>query len=55
MLRIYNTATHKKEIFRPINQGKVHLYVCGPVIYKEIELGQVVSVSIFDIIRELCF
>ena len=29
-MRIYNSATHKKEEFQPIESGKVRMYVCGP-------------------------
>ena len=51
MLRIYNTQTHQKEIFQPLEDGKVRIYICGPVIYKEIQLEQVISALVFDVIR----
>ncbi|MCP4143481.1 MAG: cysteine--tRNA ligase [Chloroflexi bacterium] len=51
MLRIYNTQTHQKEVFKPLEEAKVRIYICGPVIYKEIQLEQVVSALVFDVIR----
>ena len=33
MLKIYNTLTRKKEVFKPVKAGQVGMYVCGPTIY----------------------
>ena len=38
-MRIYNSATHKKEEFAPIEEGKVRMYVCGPTVYDNIHIG----------------
>jgi len=32
-LRLYNTLTRKKEIFKPIKKGSVGMYLCGPTVY----------------------
>jgi len=32
MIRLYNTLTHKKEEFQPLEPGVVKLYVCGPTV-----------------------
>ena len=32
-MKIYNTLTRKKEELRPIEEGKVSIYVCGPTVY----------------------
>ena len=32
MLKLYNTLTRKKEEFKPINEGKVGVYTCGPTV-----------------------
>ena len=39
MLRIYNTLTRKKEEFKPIEPGKVGMYVCGVTIYDYCHIG----------------
>ncbi|HIM74239.1 MAG TPA: cysteine--tRNA ligase, partial [Candidatus Marinimicrobia bacterium] len=38
-IRFYNTLTRKKEIFKPINEGKVSLYTCGPTVYNRAHIG----------------
>ena len=45
-MRIYNSATHKKEEFQPIESGKVRMYVCGPTVYDNIH-----TFISFDVIR----
>ena len=40
-LRVYNTLTQRKELFEPVQPGKVGIYLCGPTVYKELlPLGQ---------------
>lgn len=48
MLKIYNTLTRKKEIFRPIIAGKVGLYVCGMTVYDYCHIGHARVMVIFD-------
>ena len=50
-MRIYNSATHKKEEFKPIESGKVRMYVCGPTVYDIIHIGIARTVISFDVIR----
>jgi len=50
MLKIYNTLTKKKEIFKPIEPGKVKMYVCGPTVYDACHIGHARSVVVFDVI-----
>ena len=50
-LRIYNTLTRSKEVFEPIEEGKVRMYVCGPTVYAEAHLGHAMSALVFDIAR----
>ena len=38
-MKIYNTKTRRKEEFKPINEGKVGIYVCGPTVYDFIHIG----------------
>ena len=46
-MRIYNSATHKKEEFQPIESGKVRMYVCGPTVYDNIHIGNARTVQHF--------
>ena len=47
---IYNTLTHKKEAFKPINPGHVGMYVCGPTVYGDAHLGHARPAITFDIL-----
>ena len=48
MLQIYNTLTRKKEVFTPINEGKVGLYVCGCTVYDLCHIGHARTYISFD-------
>jgi len=48
MLQIYNTLTRKKEVFTPINSGKVGLYVCGCTVYDLCHIGHARTYISFD-------
>lgn len=50
-LRIYNTLRRAKEEFRPIEEGKVRMYVCGPTVYNYIHIGNGRPVIVFDMVR----
>ena len=50
MLCIYNTLTHKKEEFKPINKGRVGIYVCGLTVYDFTHLGHARMLVSFDVI-----
>ena len=47
---IYNTLTRKKEPFRPIKEGFVGMYVCGPTVYGDAHLGHAKSYTAFDVV-----
>ena len=51
MIKIYNTLTRKKEVFHPIEAGKIRMYVCGPTVYNYIHIGNGRSTVAFDTIR----
>jgi cysteinyl-tRNA synthetase len=51
MLTIYNTLTKKKEEFKPLEEGKVKMYVCGPTVYNYFHIGNGRSFIMSDIIR----
>lgn len=48
---IYNSSTHRKEDFQPIEEGKVRMYVCGPTVYDNIHIGNARTFISFDVIR----
>jgi cysteinyl-tRNA synthetase len=48
MLQIYNTLTRKKDVFTPINPGKVGLYVCGCTVYDLCHIGHARTYISFD-------
>lgn len=50
-MQIYNTQTHKKEEFVPVEPGKVSMYVCGPTVYDQIHIGNARTFLSFDVIR----
>ena len=50
MLRLYNTLTRRKEAFKPIEEGRVGIYVCGPTVYDHAHLGHAKSYVNFDVI-----
>ena len=49
-LFIYNTLTRQKEEFKPIHEGQVGIYVCGPTVYSHSHIGHAKSYISFDII-----
>lgn len=51
MIKIYNTLTREKEEFKPLEQGRVKMYVCGPTVYNYIHIGNARSTIAFDTIR----
>ena len=51
MLRIHNSLTGEKELFRPIEPGKVRMYVCGITVYDHIHLGHARMLTVFDMVQ----
>lgn len=51
MIKIYNTQTKQKEEFKPIEQDKVRMYVCGPTVYNLIHIGNARPYIVFDTVR----
>jgi len=50
-LKIYNTLHRKKELFKPINEGCVKMYVCGPTVYNYISIGNTRPVVVFNMVK----
>lgn len=49
-LKIYNTLTRNKEEFKPISEGNVGMYVCGPTVYGPTHVGHARSYVVFDLL-----
>jgi cysteinyl-tRNA synthetase len=55
-LQIHNNLSGKKELFKPINEDKIGLYVCGPTVYSNVHLGNCRTFISFDLVyRYLLF
>jgi cysteinyl-tRNA synthetase len=55
-LQIYNTLSRQKEDFKPLREGSVGIYVCGPTVYGHSHIGHAKSYVSFDaIVRYLRF
>ncbi len=50
MLKIFNTLTREKEVFTPIQAGKVGMYVCGVTVYDLCHIGHGRTFVCFDVI-----
>lgn len=50
MLSIYNTATRKKEEFKPFEEGKVSMYTCGPTVYHFAHIGNLRTYIMEDVL-----
>ncbi len=51
MIKIYNTLTRKLEEFKPVKDGEVSMYVCGPTVYNYIHIGNARPAIFFDTVR----
>ena len=51
IMQIYNTLTRKKELFKPLHEGKVTIYACGPTVYDYVHIGNARPFITFDVLR----
>ena len=49
-LKLYNSSTRNKEVFKPLTDGKVGLYVCGVTVYDLCHIGHARSTIVFDVL-----
>jgi cysteinyl-tRNA synthetase len=49
-LKIQNSLSGKKEVFKPLNEGHIGMYVCGPTVYSNVHLGNCRTFMSFDMI-----
>lgn len=50
-MKIYNTLSRKKEEFKPVTEGKVNMYACGPTVYNYFHIGNGRTFLFFDVVR----
>lgn len=50
-IKVYNTLTREKEVFKTLKEGKVSMYVCGPTVYNYIHIGNARPAIVFDTVR----
>ncbi len=53
MIRLYNSKTLKVEDFKPIHEGHVDMYVCGPTVYNYAHIGNARPMIVFDVLKRL--
>jgi len=53
MIKLYNTMSRKKEIFKPIKKGRVGLYSCGPTVYSYAHIGHFRSYIFVDTLKRI--
>ena len=51
MLKFYNTMTRKKQVFKPIEKGKVRMYSCGLTVYNYAHIGNLRAYVFVDLLR----
>ena len=49
----YNTLTKQKDLFKPIEEGKVKIYSCGPTVYKDATIGNMRTNLLNDTLRRV--
>ena len=52
-MKIYNSLSNQIEEFKPLREGKVSIYVCGPTVYNYVHVGNLRPVVVFDVFRRL--
>ena len=49
-LKLTNSLTRKKELFKPINPNNISMYACGPTVYDSPHVGNARTLVVFDIL-----
>ena len=52
-IKLHNSMTRQKEVFRPIDPENVRMYVCGPTVYDRAHIGNARPVVVFDVLYRL--
>ena len=52
-IKVYNSLSNQIEVFKPLKEGQVTIYVCGPTVYNYVHVGNMRPVVVFDVLRRL--
>lgn len=52
-MKLYNSKSNSLEEFKPIEEGKVSMYVCGPTVYNYAHIGNARPIVVFDLLRRV--
>ena len=52
-LKLYNSLSRKKEVFKPVNNDNVRLYACGPTVYSFTHIGNARMAVVFDVLARV--
>lgn len=52
-MRLFNSKSNSVEVFKPIEEGKVSLYLCGPTVYNHAHIGNARPIVVFDVLRRV--
>src|ERR1700674_157644 len=52
-LKLYETLTRGKDVFRPLDDKRVRMYACGPTVYDFAHIGNARPVIVFDVLFRL--
>ena len=52
-LEFYNTGSGRREVFQPIDEGRVRMYLCGPTVYDRAHIGNARAAVVFDVLCRL--
>src|SRR5512134_2904123 len=52
-IQIYNTLARDKQVFEPLDPGRVTMYVCGPTVYNYAHIGNARPAVIFDLLHRV--
>ena len=50
---LHNTLSGKKEEFKPLKKGQVHIYNCGPTVYDTVHIGNLRTFVLYDLVRRV--
>ena len=53
IFKIYNSYNRKKEVFKPISEKLIKMYVCGPTVYNDPHIGNARPAVVFDVLYRL--
>lgn len=50
-IKLFNSLTNQIEVFKPLREGEVSIYCCGPTVYGDAHVGNIRPVIVFDTLR----